>query len=277
MSVQDHNYLRAELSTQLYEETYEHVLRQVRADLAKVDAAHGADVIVNTMQVRRRAHLMAVPGGAADRAGDPDCRDRDSIAGGTEDGSLESGAMNSHFSGYFSVGKGKQSKNVNPLLGTMGGVCIIMVGGEESKGKFFTRILSRSAHLQTSWYELDGKVLWKGSDKERDAATFKRVLVMSDVLFIRDYTTDERLNKEVRFALEIETEKEGVIALGCETAHEKDCWLTAFNAARENAFRSKMSQYRLVTRDLTLDEFRTHAEMFVKQGQVYFSVLAEGE
>ena len=73
----------------------------------------------------------------------------------------------------------------------------------------------------SSWYELDSANLkYCEGGKDRDSKELKLLIAMTDVVFIRDFSTDQKLNKEVRFTLEIETTQD-VISLGCETAFEK--------------------------------------------------------
>lgn len=125
--------------------------------------------------------------------------------------------------------------------------------------------LSDKTRVMSTWYELDGISLKCCEGKDREPKEFKIIVPMASVVFIRDFTTDQKLSKEVRFALEIET-TDDVISLGCESAFDKDCWMTALTVARDLAV-MKRSAYRLVSKDLTVDEFKAHAEMYIKQGR----------
>ena len=181
-------------------------------------------------------------------------------------------ASGADLSGYIQVGKGKNSIGVNPNDGTMAGVCITIV--KEQK-KFTVFKSGDKSKLQANWFELDGTSLKMcAGSKEREPNDFKTVISMANVVFIRDYATDTRLSKEVRFSLELET-TDDVISLGVENAFEKDCWMTALTVARDLAV-MKRSAYRLVSKDLTMYEFKTHAESYIKQGTIFFSMLAEG-
>ena len=62
--------------------------------------------------------------------------------------------------------------------------------------------------------------------------------------------------------------------MGCETAFEKDSWITALTVARDLAV-MKRSAYRLVSKELNVEEFKAHAEMYIKQGTIYYSMLAD--
>ena len=48
-----------------------------------------------------------------------------------------------------------------------------------------------------------------------------------------------------------------------------------YTTARDLAV-MKRSAYRLISKELTVQEFRVHAEMYIKQGTIYFSMLTEG-
>jgi hypothetical protein len=52
--------------------------------------------------------------------------------------------------------------------------------------------------------------------------------------------------------------------------------MTALTVARDLAV-MKRSAYRLISRELSVEEFKTHTEMYIKQGTIYFSMLADGE
>lgn len=219
------------------------VYRFVRDDLQRVEAA-GGDILVESMISPKRTMIVA----------------NSMMATGAD------------LSGYIQVGKGKNMIGVNPNEGTMAGVCITIV--KEQK-KFTVFKSGNKTKLQANWFELDGTSLKMCADsKEREPSDFKTVISMASVVFIRDYSTDTRLSKEVRFALELET-TDDVISLGLENAFEKDCWMTALTVARDLAV-MKRSAYRLVSKDLTMYEFKTHAESYIKQGTIYFSILAEG-
>jgi len=119
----------------------------------------------------------------------------------------------------------------------------------------------------------DGILLKTCNSLDREANELKPIAQMINVVFIRDYSTDAKLSKEVKFALEVET-TEDVLALGFQTAYEKDCWMTALTVARDLAV-MKRSAYRLISKELTTEEFKIHAEMYIKQGTIYFSMLAD--
>ena len=51
--------------------------------------------------------------------------------------------------------------------------------------------------------------------------------------------------------------------------------LYIYTTARDLAV-MKRSAYRLISKELTVQEFRVHAEMYIKQGTIYFSMLTDG-
>lgn len=91
-------------------------------------------------------------------------------------------------------------------------------------------------------YELDGEDFKWCVDAERHSE-FKGSFPVASIIAIRFQATDPSITKESQYTFEFETH-ERIYSLGCETAAEKDCWMTALTVARDAAL-LKRSAYSL--------------------------------
>ena len=62
--------------------------------------------------------------------------------------------------------------------------------------------------------------------------------------------------------------------MGCETQVDKDHWISALLAARDNAIMARAA-YKLQKKDLTLTDALKYRDNFKKQGDVYYSIAVE--
>lgn len=65
-----------------------------------------------------------------------------------------------------------------------------------------------------------------------------------------------------------------MFALGCETADEKDSWVTALQVSRDSSIMVNGS-YKHQSRELTGKDLVTYAARFKKQGTVFQSIAIE--
>ena len=162
--------------------------------------------------------------------------------------------------------------NVNPLDGTMAGLLHAAKNAEKIESRFLDMVGGKKTKRR--WYELDSENFkWcSGHDKEQD---YKGTVKVSTITDIRPYTTDVNVAAECQHCFEIET-TDRTYALGCETATEKDNWLTALQRCRDNYLMSKGS-YKLQFRELSTQDVMKFSEMFKKQTNNYQAIAVEDQ
>jgi hypothetical protein len=152
---------------------------------------------------------------------------------------------------------------VNPLLGTMAGRLVASKNADKMESKLVD--LFGGKKTKQRWYEVNAEYFcWSaGHDKE---AEYKGSVPVSTITDIRTYTTDSNLSATNAHAFEFET-PERVFALGCETAAEKENWVTALQTSRDSSIMLKGS-YKSHARSLTAKDLTKFSAMFKKQGEV---------
>ena len=159
---------------------------------------------------------------------------------------------------------------MNPLLGTMAGILVASKNTDKIESKLVD--LWGGKKTKRRWYEVDAEYFsWcAGHDKESE---FKGSIPVSNITDIRSHTSDSNLQSTHPHAFEFETQ-DRVYALGCETAAEKDNWVTALQISRDSSIMTKGS-YKLMSRELTTKDIHKFELMFKKQGAVYQSIAIE--
>jgi hypothetical protein len=168
------------------------------------------------------------------------------------------------------VGGHIEHYSVNPLMGTMAGVLTASKNTEKMEHVLVD--LWGGKKTKRRWYEVDGESFkWcAGHEKENE---YKGSVPVNAITDIRNHTTDQNLLATNPHSFEFET-AERVFALGCETAEEKEHWVTALQVGRDNSIIGKGS-YRSHMHELTTKDLHKFAAMFKKQGLVFHSIAVE--
>ena len=159
---------------------------------------------------------------------------------------------------------------VNPLMGSMAGSLVASKNIDKMESKLVD--LFGGKKTKHRWYQVDATDFkWcAGNEKEGE---FKGFVPVSTITDIRSYTTDQTLLATNPNSFEFETQ-ERIFALGCDTAAEKDNWVTALQISRDASIMTKGS-YKLQSKELTHKDLIKFAAMFKKQGAVYQSISIE--
>lgn len=159
---------------------------------------------------------------------------------------------------------------VNPVLGVMAGTLVASKNAEKMESKLVD--LWGGKKTKRRWYEVDAESFkWcAGHDKETE---YKGVVPISSITEIRNHSTDANLIGTNPHAFEFET-PERVFALACESAEEKENWVTALQVSRDASIMAK-GTYKSQNRELTSKDLVKFAAMFKKQGMVYQSIAVE--
>jgi hypothetical protein len=161
---------------------------------------------------------------------------------------------------------------VNPLNGSMAGLLYAAKNADKMESKFLDFVGGKKTKRR--WCELDeaGFKWCAGHDKEED---YRGVVPLSGILEVRPYTMDTNVSAETQHCFEFDTQ-ERAYALGCETAEEKDHWVTALQRARDN-FLMTQASYRAQHRELRVEDVSKFAQQFRKHVAVYVSIAEEDE
>lgn len=162
------------------------------------------------------------------------------------------------------------SVRVSPSAGSMAGLLCAAKNADKMEAKLLDFVGGKKTKRR--WYELDeqGFKWCGGHDKESD---YKGCVLIGSISDVRPYTSDAFVAAETQHCFEIDT-ADRVFALGCETAQEKDHWVTALRNAREH-FLMNQASYKLQHRELQVSDVCRYASALRKQVSVYVHIAEE--
>lgn len=284
MGIEDINertVVRSEFNSQLLYETYvkaskttEHELEVLSKMQPEEVAADGSNNTVSpsklpqlTMEVKlRRKSMITMYGPRAINEQKVDAmirNNRANLASISETGSIVEGAVQVPISN-------NKTMTVHPLSGTMAGL-LTAAKNEQGAGAFRSAFGGKSTKRR--WYEVNNEYFGWFAGHEKENGDFKSKIDVNTITDVRPFTTDTHVIENSPFAFEIET-SERSYALGCETQVDKDHWISALLAARDNAMMAKAA-YKLQKKDLTIADALKYKDNFKKQGDVYYSIAIE--
>eukprot|EP01040_Poterioochromonas_malhamensis_P011521 gene11521-12563_t len=270
--------LRSELRSQLFDETLEQAQNQIERELAFLNNERdlsptrgkkpGVVPVVNSQIAQKRLQRKSMVTMFGPRAYDE--RKVDAMIKNTQLLSVAVSDTGSIIGNQIEIRSNQYSVVVNPLEGTMAGLLHAAKNADKIESRFLDIVGGKKTKRR--WYELDHEHFkWCGGhDKDAD---YKGLVKVSTITDIRPFTTDSYVAAECQHCFEIET-TERTYAVGCETATEKDNWLTALQRCRDNYLMSKGS-YKLQFRELSTADVNKFAGMFQKQAANYQAIAVE--
>ena len=254
--------VRNDLNCQLFGQNYDAALRNVESELITLKEVE-AHLNEPHMKLKRKSMITIHGSKAYNEKKVESLMSKSSLVGVVSDrGSIVGTNIEVRSNGNV--------MKVNPLQGTMAGLLIAAKNTEKIEAKIIDVFGGKKTKRR--WFELDAdNFKWcAGHDKESE---YKGSVPIGSIIDIRPHTNDHSVMESSSHAFEIET-NERSYAFGCESAKERDSWVTALETGRDRHMINKGS-YLLQLKELTFPEVEHFAEMFRKQGQVYHSISVE--
>lgn len=250
-----HALLRSDLNSQLFEESYDKAAAQVtREEKLLRRMSEASDV--ESKSIRRKT-LVSMHGSKA-------------YSQQQIEQLLKTGEAQDVDPAFLLVKSKGQTVRVNPRQGSMAGLLIAAKNAEKLESAFVDLLGGKKTKRR--WYELDDNYFkWcAGHDRENE---FKEFIPINSIIDVRPYSTDVYIKELGAPAFEMET-TERVYAFGCESAADKDHWITALQVSRENHY-LRNGEYKIVAKELQPADVFKFAEQFRKQGEVYHQISVE--
>eukprot|EP01038_Epipyxis_sp_PR26KG_P007971 gene7971-10811_t len=172
--------------------------------------------------------------------------------------------------GFEVFSENKTSLFVNPNKGSMAGLLTAAKNVDKIENKLIEMVGGKKTKRR--WFELNRTSFrWcHGHEKEVE---FKGNVTIASIIGIRNFATDQNICDACKYTFEIET-TERVYALGCETAVDKDNWVTALRSAYDHHQIMK-GVHKIKIKELSYDNIIKYSEMYYKQGTVLRSIQFE--